>query len=218
LPVSPSATPIPFPTPIPTNTPTPIPPTATPTPIALFCNDSDGGQNYYQQGTVTDNTTLSGGRIEYMTDYCIGGNFVNEYFCNGINRSQITTPCISVSAGTTCFNGECCSWVNQTCFSDSDCCTNFACQGGKCVSPNILLNEAFGMSCNNYCIDSGFSGCLSIGTDSLASNGMAYIYPGFVCTLTNRYTCDTIIYISSGVCGGHQTEWTRCRCTPASTT
>jgi hypothetical protein len=231
-PVSPSATPIPFPTPIPTNTPTPIPtatptpnptftptpipipPTATPTPIPLFCNDSDGGQNYYQQGTVTDNTTLPGGQIEYKTDYCISGSAVYEYFCNGIYRSQITNQCVSTT-GAVCFNGECCSWVNQDCSTDSDCCTNYACQGGKCVSPTILLNEAFNMSCRNYCMDSGFSGCISIGTDTLASNGMAYIYPGFICTLTNTYTCDTVIYISSGVCGGHQTEWTRCRCAPS---
>jgi hypothetical protein len=506
----------PCPTNTPIPTPTAIPPTATPTPIPPFCNDSDGGQNYYQKGTVTDNTTLSGGSIEYMTDYCTSSSSINEYFCSGIYRSQITGNCtvgnynsymrkvplaangdvnwaaaeawsgpipdasvttlpgtysncvhlyarsenllphygtygallqsincdngvgnhngylrtvplgsngdaywpavsawsgpfpdsgitnlpgaypncvhiynrggsvllnygtygallqsISCDNGvgnhngylrtvplgadsypnwsaasawsgpfpdsgitnlpgaypncvhiyarsddilpnygtygallqsincdngvgnhngylrtvplradgypnwsaasawsgpipdasvttlpgaypncvhiyarsddilpnygtygallqsincdntnvtrTVCFNGECCGWVNQDCSTDSDCCTNFACQQSKCVSPNILLNEGLSKNCSTYCKEAGYGGCISIGTDVFAANGMSYIYPGFICTLTNTYSCDTVIYPSSssgGVCEGYQAEWTRCRCAP----
>ena len=219
IPVCPTPTPVPTstptPTPRPTNTPIPTPtPTVTPTPIPLFCYDSDGGQVITQRGTVTDNSTLPGGAIEYVTDYCASPSSVNEYFCNGVYRSQVVSRCISVSGGN-CFNGACCSWVGQSCSTDSDCCTNYACQGGLCVSPDILLLEGLNTNCSNYCILSGYAGCYGIGTDDLASNGMMYLYQSGSCVLSNLYNCNTVLYGTNNVCGGHQTDWTRCRCVGA---
>ncbi|OGM13915.1 hypothetical protein A3A76_05400 [Candidatus Woesebacteria bacterium RIFCSPLOWO2_01_FULL_39_23] len=217
---TPTSIPTATPTPRPTNTPTPRPtntpvptntPIPTPTPIPFFCSDTDGGQSYFQQGTVTDNTYLPGGQIESVTDYCTTGNALGEFYCNGTIRSTELYQC-GTSAQSTCFNGECCSWVGQACNVDSDCCTNYACQGGSCVSPSILLNEALGLSCYTYCQASGFSTCASVGTDTFASNGMMYVYQNNSCILTNAYDCNRVIYDNLSVCGGREADWTRCRC------
>jgi hypothetical protein len=75
-----------------------------------------------------------------------------------------------------------------------------------------LLNEAININCRDYCITSGFSGCVSIGTDLGATNGMTYVNSSGVCTLTNIYGCNTALYGQGVICGGHQANWTNCRC------
>src|SRR4030042_720406 len=175
--------------------------------LAQTCNDSDGGLNYYQTGSVTTPTGI-------YKDYCIQVDKIYEEYCDGSSLKSNVYDCKTQNPTWNCFNGECCAWPGDTCGVDSDCCINNSCQNGMCLpTSDILLNEAFNMSCRNYCMDSGFEGCRSIGTDPGASNGLTYIYPGSVCTLTNTYTCDTVVYSSStSLCGEFQTEWTRCKC------
>src|SRR4030042_4898697 len=175
--------------------------------LAQTCSDSDGGLDYYQTGSVISSTG------KYI-DYCTAGGKIVEEYCDGTSIKNDVYDCKTQNPTWDCFNGECCAWPGDICSVDSDCCINNSCQNGTCQpTSDILINEAFNQSCRNYCIDSGFEGCRSIGTDTDASNGLAYIYPAFVCTLTNRYTCNTVVYISApGVCGGYQAEWTRCKC------
>jgi len=60
-----------------------------------FCTDSDGGNNYPQQGTVV---TL----YSNSTDYCIDGKNLMEYSCQGTNIASGSYQCAGSCAGGAC--------------------------------------------------------------------------------------------------------------------
>ena len=213
----PTSTNTPVPTRVPTSTPTNVPiPTSTPlptvTPILAFCSDTDTGVDSENIGTVAENS--SSGVVQYHTDFCYSLSSLNEYFCSSsTNYSSTLISCSDIRANSACQNGECCSVPNTACLTDSDCCLPYVCNSGRCQSSgNILLNQAASVSCRNYCLDSGFSGCSSIGTDTAGTNGMATLYQSGSCVTTNTYDCFTVLYNQGVVCSGFLANWTYCRC------
>jgi hypothetical protein len=131
--------------------------------FAQTCTDSDGGLDYYQSGEVTTSTDV-------FYDRCDSYTSVQEYYCDELASNSEIYNCSNQGEGR-CFNSECCNWVGESCTTDNDCCSNYSCQAGTCVSPEVILNEGNG-SCVNYCMESGYSGCASVGTDSSGLNGL----------------------------------------------
>ncbi|MBU0591208.1 MAG: hypothetical protein ABIJ10_01430 [Candidatus Micrarchaeota archaeon] len=62
------------------------------------CDDSDGGMDYYEQGTAEYGT-------DDMEDYCVDENTVREYYCAADDDIDSTT--FDCPAGYECSGGEC---------------------------------------------------------------------------------------------------------------
>lgn len=71
------------------------------------CSDSDSGNNYFVQGTVSgyqDHKPYS------YTDYCVDSNVLKEYWCSGISPQSYNEDCSQIPSNTTtyiCQNGAC---------------------------------------------------------------------------------------------------------------
>lgn len=106
-----------------------------------------------------------------------------------------------------------CGLFGSLCGSDTDCCSANLCKDGVCQpNSNILPNYARNYSCRNYCLNNGYAGCSSIGTDDQASNGLAEVNSSGSCGTTTSYDCYYVIYNSGLTCDGHTTDWTNCNC------
>lgn len=218
-------TPVPTrtPTPVPTRTPTPSPtrtptltPTRTPTPTSIyFCTDSDGGVVPGTFGIVQENVS-DPFTIGYL-DWCSSSTSVSEAFCSPTLRAlSQDIVCTVETGGTTCYGGECCMPLGSACLNDNDCCSNTVCNESVCQdASNIFLNVASaesGMSCRSLCINRGFAGCLSIGTDRSATNGGVTIYRDYACGVSYEYDCRTALIDTGVSCNGYDAYWTYCRC------
>ncbi|PIP23720.1 MAG: hypothetical protein COX90_02840 [Candidatus Nealsonbacteria bacterium CG_4_10_14_0_2_um_filter_38_17] len=67
------------------------------------CTDSDGGKNYYQKGTVTENGKT-------YTDYCQGAFYLKEYFClpySSIGLGGAAEENVVCPNGGSCKDGAC---------------------------------------------------------------------------------------------------------------
>jgi hypothetical protein len=76
------------------------------------CSDTDSGQTYTTQGTVTYRTGCSSGQTSCpsptsYTDYCIDASTLRELYCSGNNGAYIDYNCANLGAGYTCSGGRC---------------------------------------------------------------------------------------------------------------
>ncbi|PIN88809.1 hypothetical protein COU61_03330 [Candidatus Pacearchaeota archaeon CG10_big_fil_rev_8_21_14_0_10_35_13] len=74
---------------------------------ANSCNDSDGGTNYWNNGTVTG---YYDGQSYSNTDYCVNPNNSTgmvEYSCSGTVMQQAYLDCALLNATLSCSNGAC---------------------------------------------------------------------------------------------------------------
>lgn len=86
-----------------------------------FCNDTDGGLNYYEYGTVALSNNSNPNNITYYSDMCIDDNTaIFERFCdaNG-NLGSDPEPCLYGCVNGACINGSGNNQSNTTC-TDSD--------------------------------------------------------------------------------------------------
>lgn len=68
-----------------------------------FCGDSDGGIEFEISGYVFGYVN----NAEYnVSDFCVNGSIVNEYYCYGKNY-EITTKLCTSKINTTCIDGAC---------------------------------------------------------------------------------------------------------------
>ena len=59
--------------------------------VEWHCTDSDGGQDYFVEGTVTTSyTSEPTTKFYYMTDYCVDGVQLIEAFCGTNNQFSIS--------------------------------------------------------------------------------------------------------------------------------
>ena len=108
------------------------------------CNDTDGGWNYAERGTVR----AANGSM--YTDSCYSGTMLGEYYCNASNPNDINhlnTNCASFGIGQVCQNGACVfpggSGGNVSGCTDSDGGLNYA-KGGTVVSSNGTTRTDYG--------------------------------------------------------------------------
>jgi len=66
------------------------------------CVDSDGGQNYYAQGTTFGEDEF--GAVGSFTDVCGGGNELNEFYCDGYFRKIMVYTCPDGCSGGACYS------------------------------------------------------------------------------------------------------------------
>ncbi|KKR11642.1 MAG: hypothetical protein UT39_C0004G0001, partial [Candidatus Woesebacteria bacterium GW2011_GWA1_39_21] len=110
-------------------------------------------------------------------------------------------------------SAQSCVSFGELCGSDFECCSPLTCQSGVCQPiSNILNNPAISRSCRNLCLENGYAGCTSIGTDDSASNGLVWTFSDAQCTLADYYNCYYVIYNTGVVCGGELSTWTNCNC------
>ncbi len=98
------------------------------------CTDSDGGINYYQQGTVAVNNQL-------YTDYCINNEILDEYYCINDTLGNMTYNCPNI-----CRNGTCVNMTPINC-TDSDGGLNYYVKGNCTVS-----FDQSGGGVSDYCL------------------------------------------------------------------
>lgn len=89
-----------------------------------YCNDSDGGMNFFTQGTVTSTTGV-------FTDFCMH-SMLAEFYCNGTAMNSTTSAC-----AYGCQNGAC---MNQT-----------ACACGTLSIPNYICTLASDLASSGTC-------------------------------------------------------------------
>lgn len=89
----------------------------------------------------------------------------------------------------------------------------------------VFLNSALGTSCINYCEKYDYKSCLSVGTDSLATNSQMAVFAdkAQACSLVSA-DCNTVVFAdgSGQSCPGslygskdeivYPVNWTNCRC------
>jgi prepilin-type N-terminal cleavage/methylation domain-containing protein len=96
--------------------------------------------------------------------------------------------------------------------------TSFLCQypidfSRVTCNGNICLNAASGCDCDRVCQSQGFTGCLSVGTDSGANNGNNYFYNRFSGCRTALSNCSSDLPNNGGTeCLGIVAEWAYCNC------
>ncbi|VVC04524.1 Uncharacterised protein [Candidatus Bilamarchaeum dharawalense] len=123
------------------------------------CEDSDGGQDKYEQGTTTKGS-------DEVTDYCKDSDTVREYFCNA--NDNIDYNNMDCPSDYECDNGECVSTGSPTC-SDSDGGADIYIKGhlqtessdyyDSCVDASNLLEyycSGTSQAHNNYACPSGY--------------------------------------------------------------
>ena len=77
--------------------------TTSTTTVLRLCNDSDGGLNYFVNGSVVWRLGGSGGSF---TDFCLRDNVsLVEFYCVNRSASNVTFSCANVSS--LCVNGAC---------------------------------------------------------------------------------------------------------------
>lgn len=76
---------------------------------------------------------------------------------------------------------------------------------------NVSVNAATGLSCSQVCINQGYVGCNSVGTDGFGTNGLMSNKNLLVCG-TASATCTTPMEDLGGTCDGNIPQWTRCNC------
>ncbi|MBU3924178.1 MAG: hypothetical protein KJ592_04630 [Nanoarchaeota archaeon] len=91
---------------------------------AVNCIDSDGGKNYFEKGTVTDDLCLEDGSCfpTTSTDKCIASNKVYETYCleDGSNWEGIEKICDSGCVDGACKEGSTQDVPTEGTCSDSD--------------------------------------------------------------------------------------------------
>jgi hypothetical protein len=122
----------------------------------LTCTDSDGGKDYYQKGTVTENGKT-------YTDYCQGvlANSLKEYFClpysstglGGAGEEDVVCP-----NGGSCIDGACTDSEQATTCTDSDGGTNYYLKGtatGESSWDGSIVSKTDSCyDCNNLAVTS----------------------------------------------------------------
>ncbi|MBT3835464.1 hypothetical protein HOF56_04445, partial [Candidatus Peribacteria bacterium] len=132
-----------------------------------ICNDSDGGNNEFVQGTVTANFTRGG------TDSCVGSDRVYEYYCDtdlnpypivrsgyidcefgcsdgACNSGSTCNPSCNANECEECRNGECISKCNSHEFCSNGNCIEKTCTDSDGMDAftkgTVTLNYNFGGS------------------------------------------------------------------------
>jgi hypothetical protein len=167
-----------------------------------FCNDSDGGKDYFTKGTM---------RSKYSSDvdFCINSIRLSEYFCNGDFGSGVGYNC---PAG--CSNGACIATTNSENSTVSDSivktsvCTDS--DGGKDYYNSGIVDSIQGSNSDNcitkntlleyFCDGESFSAitydCL-YGCESGACSRIVAVEPMNV-DRTNEHSCEGCVF--NGVC------------------
>ncbi len=77
----------------------------------------------------------------------------------------------------------------------------------------ILLNSATGDDCDTVCLNAGFSGCISVGTDEFASNAMRWRQTGPNCNeQAGPFNCGHTMNAATKICDGYLADWVFCNC------
>jgi len=126
------------------------------------CSDTDGGQIFTTQGTVTDNNLCSSGQTacpsSQSTDACVNAETLTEYYCSGNDQASVAKNCNDLNSVTYDTITDACSW------------SDYGCSTGKCsvATTNSLDCDSFdsvsGASANDYEVST--SSCILGCTDS----------------------------------------------------
>jgi hypothetical protein len=76
----------------------------------LKCSDTDGGENFVSEGTVSGGMWASNSSYsDPMTDNCYGEERLTEFYCNkdGIHLEVDFIYCDSIDSRYTCHDGKC---------------------------------------------------------------------------------------------------------------
>lgn len=155
-----------------------------------YCTDTDGGQNYTVQGTVTASSGVNG------TDVCADGTHLNEYYCS----NNVGTLQSSVLCANGCSSGKCNSAIPdcQTgCTVDSDCssgiCRLDISGVNRCVPSSSVCALGTTSSCG---VVDGYQTCSSGASKTCNQNGG---WASQTCT----YGCNA----TTGVCNPSTAPW-----------
>ena len=109
------------------------------------CSDSDGGQNYYVQGTVSGVDEF--GEPYSNTDVCDGSDVI-EWYCDGNNNLFTMHTCIAGCVGGACNCVPDCGCAANTCIGNtcSDGC------GGTCDGTKVCEEDDEGIDWMKYLI------------------------------------------------------------------
>jgi hypothetical protein len=160
------------------------------------CIDYDEGQDYYTASYVE--YLDSYGEYTIFEDRCFSDNIrLYEFYCDSTGYSIDRITC-----DNGCFEGACIS--NSTNSSG----------GGGGSGPGIVLNPGdSGRTCRDICDDTPGYSCVSAGTDSGATNGLAIVYGSSIgCIEFPIGSCNLYPGNSGQLCNGSIATWTRCRC------
>ena len=120
---------------------------------AVNCIDSDGGKNYFEKGTITDNLCFEDGSCSptYFTDYCMGSNKVYEAYCldDESDWSAIEKVCDGGCVDGACKEGTVQDVPTEGTCTDSDGGINYN-QKGRVAITGLTGNP----SASDYCSDS----------------------------------------------------------------
>jgi len=109
--------------------------------IENSCEDSDGGNDVYVNGTITKGK-------DSFTDACITSNKVKEYYCE---NGEITYEEITCSLGYECSYGQC----QETVCSDSDFGLNQYVKGTTKLGSDVFVDSCYSpySVLEYYCLD-----------------------------------------------------------------
>lgn len=111
------------------------------------CTDSDNGQDFKTAGTANYLNTANG-QMETSSDSCLGGNNLQEWYCENGNIKSVSYQCTPSEA---CRNGACVdASVKGACSNHKECAyPNEACVKGTCMALSSLCTETDGGNVDN---------------------------------------------------------------------
>ena len=158
-----------------------------------YCTDTDGGQNYTVQGTVTASSGVNG------TDVCADSTHLNEYYCS----NNVGTLQSSVACTYGCSSGKCNPAPTTITDCQTGCTVDSDCSSGICrldisgVNRCVPSSSVCALGTTSSCgVVDGYQTCSSGASKTCNQNGG---WASQTCT----YGCDT----TTGVCNTASTWW-----------